>query len=124
VRTIIHPGDWNTELARWRGGSARLWMYHPSHSRLALMLYRPEQPEADEALYVAGADCQRMKADFFWQPVDLRISSVETTEKAGLDCVVTDRVGGLELHCGAVVLIRGPLADFEFFARGFLDADS
>jgi hypothetical protein len=111
MKTIITSGLQTEELNRWHGTRAAIWMFDVSHRRLALLLFRPDAPEA---LYIVGVGCEWITGPFSWDMADLRLAHGEHQER------VTDAKAGFELRCSSVTLVKSASVDPSTSFEGFL----
>lgn len=117
MKTVIAPDLRDSELLKCSGANAKLWMFHATHKRFAIMLSRPG---GAEVVYIVAIGCEHIAGPFCWNDADISIMSrPSTTSKLGLECIV-DKVAGFELVCSAVTLVTAPAGDYDTTFEGFL----
>jgi hypothetical protein len=117
MKTLIDPKFQNEALEQWRGADAKLWMFHLTHNRMALVLSRPDEPDI---LYVIAVGCKHIAGPFSWRSADLRILVETQAESGDPSCRVIDRRAGFEIVCSSATLVRGPASDFATTFEDFL----
>lgn len=120
MKTVIEPKLQDSVLAQWRGADAKLWMYHVTHKRFALMLSRPNEPEV---LYIVAVACERINGPFSWRQANITVVPSSNDESGEPVCRVVDKEAGFEIVCSSATLVRGPATDLdETFENFFGDA--
>ena len=71
MKTLVHRNDYVSVLSEYRGTQAKVWMFHISHSRLAIMLSTEEQ---SQVIYIVAIGCERISGPFSWENADLSIT--------------------------------------------------
>jgi hypothetical protein len=90
-------------LAEWRGARARLWVFNPTFSRLAVQL---SKPLGGESLYVVAVTCVSIRTQVHWDVGNLRVEYRETDGPPGGNYRLYDEAAGFEVVCGGVLLFR------------------
>ena len=114
MKVVIPEDSQAAILAQWRGAKAKLWMYHVTHNKLAIMLYKPDEPEV---IYVVANGCEHITGPFSWKDADVSIVQSDGTETQQ----VVDESAGFALTCSSAVVVRGPATDLDRTFEGFLD---
>jgi hypothetical protein len=106
IRTVKHEAIMSA-LEEWRGSKARLWQYHPSLSRVVLMLYRPD---SRKSLYVLATGARYIQSNVMWDN-----SCLEIAPSSGGDSiqVIRDLSAEFELRCDTVTVVLGTLFDLD-----------
>ncbi len=102
---ITDEAQQGSVLRDWNGATAKVWVYHVSLSRLAIML----ENGGNRALYVLAVGCQHFSGPFKWERCEIAIVSDPLDATGKILCRVLDRNVGLELICDSVVLAEGPI---------------
>jgi hypothetical protein len=103
-------------LASCFGRGAKLWMYHVSHQRFAIMLAGPD-PQV--TFYLVAYGCESIRGKFRWDKSNLSI-----THRDGR-CVVADPDAGFELVCDGVTAVETSPAAFPAdFGAFFADEEA
>lgn len=117
MKTVIAPNLRDSELRKCSGASAKLWMFHATHKRFAIMLSRPG---AAEVVYIVAIGCEHIIGPFCWNDADISIMGRRSNaSKRDLECIA-DKAAGFELVCSAVTLVRAPADDYDTTFEGFL----
>ena len=116
MKTLIDLNQYAAMLAKWRGASARIWIFDVSLTRLGVRLLRRDEPEV---LYIVGISCEHISGPFSWDDSDISISWKD--ESGGPCDYVIDKTAGFELQCQGVVMACGPATDFDKTFDNFLD---
>jgi hypothetical protein len=111
MKTIVAQENRDTELSRWRGAHATLWIYNATHRRMAIMLSRPAE---GTVLYVVAVGCHHIEGRFSWGDANLRIDVTGSGE------TIRDRGVGFELQCSSVTLVSGPANELDTSFDHFL----
>lgn len=111
MKTVIDEAHQGDVLAQWGGARAKVWLFQSTHSKMAIMLYRPDEPEV---IYVVGNGCEHIRGPFSWR--DAKVSIVPTSTET----LVVDAEAGFELRCSSAVVVRGPATDFDTSFENFL----
>jgi hypothetical protein len=119
METIVDLQAQNSILNEWRGANAKIWLFHVTHKRLALHLFRTDE---HEAIYIVAVSCEKIAGPFSWKNADISIA-VEQDSQGESVYHVLDRQAGFELLCsGGVVMARGPqMVPMDPF-RNFIDS--
>lgn len=118
MKTVVPFEEMHSELTRWQGAEAVVWMYHATHRRLAIMLSRPGEPEV---LYVVAVGCAHIHGPFRWQDASLTIAEPDRKDEHGTTARVEDKRAAFEIRCSSVALALGPATDYDATFEGFLD---
>ena len=105
MKTIIEPKNHESVLAQWHGAEAKIWLFHVSHNRAAISLYRKGE---QEAIYVIGVACERMSGPFCWNQAMVAIVTEPPNQWGEVRRRIVDSWAGFELICSDVVIVRGP----------------
>ncbi len=103
MKTIVAEQDRLSELERWRGAPAAVWIFQVTHKRLALRLWRPGEPTV---LYLVGVACEHIAGPFAWESSDISIRSSTSNHEE-----IVDERAGFSLRCSSVTLATGPATD-------------
>ncbi len=116
MKTVVEPQLQDAALATWRGAQAKIWMFHVTHNKLALILFRRDEPEV---LYIVANGCEHMVGPFAWRQANITIT--ETLREADdTKCHILDEAVGFNLCCSSATLVRAPATDFDTTFEGFL----
>ena len=105
MKTIIEPKNHESMLAQWHGAQAKMWLFHVSHNRTAICLYRKGE---QEAIYVIAVACERISGPFCWKQAEVTVITEEPNQWGELRRRIVDGQAGFELVCADVVIVRGP----------------
>lgn len=117
MKTVIQPNLQDEALEQWRGAQAKLWMFHVTHNRFALMLFRPDEPEV---LYIVAIGCKRIAGQFSWKQSNVSIVPGSSGESGEPVCRILDKQAGFELLCSSATLVRGPATELDKSFENFL----
>jgi hypothetical protein len=117
MKTVVEFKLQDSVLAQWRGADAKLWMYHVTHKRFALMLSRPNEPEV---LYVVAVACEHIVGPFSWKHANITLVPGSSAELGEPICRVLDKQAGFELVCSSAALVRGPATELDESFENFL----
>lgn len=117
MKIVIEPEDHVDALRRWRGGVAKLWLYHISRRTLAL---RIQSPAETEVLYIVGNRCDHINGPFVWDNANISVDDDLVSEAGEHFCRVSDVAAGFELRCSAAALSRGPANELDRSFEDFL----
>jgi hypothetical protein len=117
MKTVIDDQSRDSVLNEWRGSDAKLWMFHVTHNRLAVMLSRPDNPEV---LYLVAIGCEWIRGPFSWQRANISIHSLPGDRNFDAVTRVVDEAAGFELRCSSAALARGPATDLDTSFKNFL----
>ena len=116
MKTMIDPKAQESVLSEWRGAQAKIWVFHVTHSRLAISLYRDGHAEA---IYIVAIACERMSGPFSWKDADVKIIAEPPDQWGEIHHRVVDKKVGFDLLCSGVSVARGaagvPDSPFESF---------
>ena len=119
MKTLIDPKNHESVLTEWRGAEAKLWIFHVTHNRLAISLFRKG---GQEAIYIVGIGCEHISGPFSWKDADVKIISEPPNQWAEIRHRVVDEKAGFDLLCSSVTITRGPASvpdsPFENFLGG------
>ncbi len=104
-------------LADLRGSRARLWMFHATFNRLAIMLSRPGE---EDVMYVIAAGCVTISAPVQWGDADISVEAFTGARPDGVRHRIVDVRAGVEVTCSSIVLLRAPTSDFYTSFDDFL----
>ena len=116
MKTVIESNLQHLVLAQWRGADAKLWMYHVTHKRLALMLSRPNEPEV---LYLVAVTSERFAGPLSWKNANITVVPDSSGDGKPM-CRVLDEEAGFELVCSSATLVRGPATELDESFENFL----
>ena len=102
-----------SDLDAWAGSEAVIWMFHISHRRMGIRLWKRI---SNESLWLVISGCERMVGPFSWLGAKLKLVRDSTGRR------LIDEGAGFELTCSVVVVVPGPAGDLPnpfdgFFAR-------
>jgi|SRR5262249_10617550 len=118
MKTLIDPQKHESILAEWRGAQAKIWVFHITHNRLALSLFRNGE---QEAIYIVAIGCEHISGRFSWKEADVEIIAEPPTQWGEIRHRVVDKKAGFELLCSGVAIARGPAGVPESPFESFLD---
>lgn len=117
MKTLIDPKHHDSILAQWSGSEAKVWIFHVTHNRMAIMLSRTGQ---QEAVYVVALGCERLSGPFSWKEANLSIVTEPPNQWEEVRRHILDKQAGFDLLCSDVAVFCGPPAvpddPFENFA--------
>src|SRR5205823_2743924 len=102
---------------QWRAAKAQIWIFDVSLKRLALRIYRPNEPEV---IYVIAVGCEHIIGPFTWNDANISITIESAKGNDQTKCRVLDKEAGFELRCSDARVVRGPSTDFEKTFDNFL----
>jgi len=105
MKTIIEPKKHELVLAQWQGAQAKVWLFHVSHNRMAISLYRKGE---HDAIYVIAVACERISGPFCWNQAKVIITDEPPNQWGEVRRRIVDSQAGFELLCSDVVIARGP----------------
>jgi hypothetical protein len=117
MKTLIDPKDYESVLAGWRGAQAKIWIFHVTHNRLAISLYRNGE---QEALYIVAIGCEHIVGPFSWKEADVNIVTEPPAQQGMIHHRVVDKNAGFDLLCSGVAIARGPASVPESSFENFL----
>ena len=109
--------DVEDALRRWRGGEAKVWLYHISMRRLAVRIQSPAEPEA---LYIVVIGCEHICGPFVWHDANPSVADERDPATGQNVCRVTDVAAGFELRCASWTIVRGPSNELDQTFDNFL----
>jgi hypothetical protein len=115
MKTVIDPSQYNAMLAKWRGASARIWIFDVSLTRLGIRLSKLDEPEV---LYIVGVSCEHIVGPFSWQESEVSIA-VKSESGESFD-LLFDKKAGFALRCLGIVMVRGSATDLDKTFANFL----
>ena len=104
MKTIIDPKDQESVLAQWQGAQAKIWLFHVTHNRLAISLFRKGE---HEVIYVVAVACEHISGPFSWDKANLAVITEPANQWGEVRRRVVDKQAGFELLCSDVVIVRG-----------------
>jgi hypothetical protein len=87
METIVDPKVLNSILNQWLGANAKIWLFHATHSRLAINLFRSGE---QEAIYIMVVGCERIRGPFSWKKAAISVA-VEQDEHGQVRHHVVDK---------------------------------
>ena len=117
MKRVLGENDFEATLKRWAGAKAQLWLYHVSHSRLAIQLSHRDD---DEVLYILAGGCKHICGPFWWPGAHVVIEPPSPPN--GLYRVV-DSAAGFELTCSGLGMAIGPANEMDQSLENFLGDD-
>ena len=118
MKTVIESKLREEVLAHWRGADAKVWMFHATHRRLALVLSRPNEPEV---IYVVANGCEYISGPICWKASDVSIHCL-TGNAEEPNCRVVDSAAGFTLICYDAVVVKAPATEFPTSFDSFLES--
>jgi|SoiMethySBSTD1v2_1073268.scaffolds.fasta_scaffold2679575_1 hypothetical protein len=118
MKTLIDPQKHESILTEWRGAQAKIWIFHVSHNRLALCLFRTGE---HEVIYIVAIGCEHISGPFSWKEADVEIITDPPNQWGEIRYRVVDKKAGFELLCSGVAIARGPEGVPESPFENFLD---
>ena len=104
MKTLVDPKNHESLLAQWGGAEAKIWMFHVTHNRMALTLYRKDQ---SEAVYIVGVACKHISGPFSWNQANVSIVTETPNQWGEVHRRIIDKKAGFELLCSDVVIVLG-----------------
>lgn len=117
MKNVIKLELQESQLARWSGADAKLWMYHVTHKRLALMLSKFDEPEV---LYIVAVGCAYITGPFSWKKANISIIDNSNPSVGEPIHYVLDEQAGFKLSCSSVTLVTGSAVDLDTTFENFL----
>jgi|SRR4051812_3277742 hypothetical protein len=119
MKTIIPEGEYEKMLTLWRGANAKIWLFHISHSKLAIRLEKHDEPRA---LYLVAVGCRHISGQFSWAKANLSFAVDPSDAWSGKEGAyrVVDAENGFELRCGGIALLEGSSAELDESFYNFL----
>lgn len=117
MKRVIPDSERTEELLRWRGGIAKVWLYHISLRRLAIRIHRPSM---SSVLYIVGNGCEYICGPFGWSDAELVIDDELDRTSGDNVCHVKDAAARFELRCSAASLAVGPASELDESFANFL----
>jgi hypothetical protein len=105
-KVITGAAECATALRQWHGVRARVWRYHASLSRLAICIFRTDEPKL---AFLIASTCRFIRGPFSWEN-----NAIEILTDSASSIRVIDESSGFELDCASVSIIDEPVEDFEF----------
>jgi hypothetical protein len=116
LKTIVDAKHTDKELGRWRGAQAKIWMFHTTHKRLALMLTRRNEPEV---IYIVANGCEHIAGPFSWKGSNVSIERL-TGSADQANCRIVDAAAGFTLQCSDAIVVIAPATKFPTSFDDFL----
>ena len=107
MKTMITPKEHGPALAKWRGAEAKLWLFHVSHNRMAIQLYRKGE---QESLYIVALGCERISGPLQWDHAGILLRTEQPNHRGEVRQRLVDSHAGFELLCSDVAMVRMPPA--------------
>ena len=105
MKTLTDPKSHGSVLAQWHGASAKIWIFHVTHSRLVISLYRNGE---QEVIYIVAVGCEKIAGPFSWTEADVEIITEPPDQHGEIHHRVIDKRAGFDLLCSGVAIVRGP----------------
>jgi hypothetical protein len=105
MKTIIDPTNHELVLAQWANTDAKIWVFHVSLKRMAIVLTRNGEPEV---LYIVAVGCEHISGPFSWKQANVSIITDAPNQWGEVYRRIIDKQAGFELRSLDVVLARGP----------------
>lgn len=107
MKTLIDPSTHESVLAQWRGSFAKIWIFHVTRNRMAIMLSRKGE---QEAVYVVALGCERLSGPFSWKDASLSVVVDPPNQWGEVRRHILDKQAGFELLCSDMAMFSGPSA--------------
>jgi len=107
MKTLIDPESHEYVLAQWHNASARIWIFHVSLKRMAIMLSRKDDTEA---LYIIAIGCEYLSGPFSWEDANISTIADPPNHWGEIRYHIVDKQADFDLRCSSVVVLRGPSA--------------
>jgi hypothetical protein len=117
MKIVISPEERNEALRRWKGGIAKVWLYHISLRKLAVRIQRVSDPEV---LYIVANGCEHISGPFVWPDANISILDESNATTGANLCIVADAGAEFELRCSTAALVRGPANEVDQSFGSFL----
>ncbi len=117
MKTLIDLKKHESVLADWRGAKAKIWIFHVTHRRLAISLYRNGE---QEVIYIVAVGCEKIAGPFSWTEADVEIIKEPLNQHGEIHHRVMDKRAGFDLLCSGVAIVRGPASVPDSFFDDFL----
>jgi hypothetical protein len=103
MKTIIDPKNHESVLAQWANAEAKIWIFHVSLKRMAIVLTRKGERNA---IYIVAIGCENISGPFSWKRANIIIE--KNMQKGDVRYRVIDRQAKFDLLCGGVAIAHGP----------------
>lgn len=117
MKTLVETKNHESVLAQWRGAQAKIWLFHVTHNRMAIMLSRKDQ---SEVIYIVAVACEHISGPLSWNLADVSVITEPANQWGEVRRRVVDKQAGFELLCSDVAIVRGPPSVPEDSFENFL----
>ena len=106
MKTLTAPSEQESELVKWSGAHAKVWLFHVTHNRMVICLFRKGE---HESLYIVAVGCEHIAGPLQWDPVLITLVTEQPNSWGEVRRRIVDRQAGFELLCSDVTIVRGAL---------------